>query len=172
MSKRNPLALALVLVGTVIVLLACGESSNAAVATSGGNTSSNPTATHFKIKQVVKLGNVLTLTVNSFTVDPGDQFTTPKAGNKFVKVDISIKNISSTKQDISSIINFTLQDATGQKYDETIVTDATAPDGTVPAGGLLRGQLVYEVPKAQHAFTFTFDLDLSGNSTVIWDLSN
>lgn len=169
MSKRNLLTMMLVLVGTLGVVLACGGTSTA---TNGGNSSSTPPATHYKVGQQAKLGNTFALTVNSFKTNPGDEFTMPKSGDKFVVVDVSIKNTSSQKQDISSALNFTLQDTTGQKYDETIVPNATPPDGSVPAGSLLRGQLAYEVPTSQHKFTFTFDFDLTGDNTLVWDLTN
>lgn len=171
MSKqKSPLAIVAVLGLSIMALLACGESS-AAVATNGGGNSSSASSQHFKAGQQVKFGDFV-VTVNSVKTSTGDELTTPKAGNIILVVDVTIKNTSSKSQDVSSALDFTLQDATGQKYDETIISNGTPPDGSVPAGGLLRGQLAYEVPKAQHKFTFSFQPDITSSDQAIWDLTD
>jgi hypothetical protein len=64
-------------------------------------------------------------------------------------IGITFKNISSQEQDLSSLLQLSLHDATGQTYDETVVTFSSgSPDGKVEAGSLLRGEVDYEVPKA------------------------
>ncbi len=85
-------------------------------------------------------------------------------------VDVTIKNSSSTEQTVSSLISFTLKDGTGQKYTETILSSTTPPDGKIEAGGVLRGQIAYEVPKAQHDYIFGFEPDVFGSGQYLWDL--
>jgi Domain of unknown function (DUF4352) len=85
-------------------------------------------------------------------------------------VDVSIKNVSSKEQNISSLLQFTLKDATGQKYDQTFISGATSPDGKVEAGDVIRGQIPYETPKAQHTYTFAFEADIISSGQTIWDL--
>jgi hypothetical protein len=175
MLRKSPLALVAVLAGAVVVLLACGEVSGTASVVDGGNTSSSASSTstsdqqHFQVGQHVQLGGFI-ITTNSVKTSAGDEFTTPKAGDTLLVIDVSIKNTTAQPQDISSALNFTLQDATGQKYDETVLSGDTPPDGTIPAGGLLRGQLVYEVPAKQTHFTFTFQPDITSTDQAIWDL--
>ncbi len=95
----------------------------------------------------------------------------PKSGDTYLVIDASFKNVSSTEQDLSTLLQLSLKDATGQKYDETITTFAKQPpDGKVAAGDIVRGQVVYEVPSAQKAFTLAFQSDIVSSGQVIWDI--
>ena len=158
---------------TAAVIMACGGGAAASgTTTTGGNTSTSTSSTkHFKAGDQVKVGNNFVVTVNSVKTSQGDDITKPKSGNTFLIVDVTIKNVSNQKQDISSIGNFGLKDATGQTYTEAIVDGETPPDGTIQPGDLLRGQLSYEVPASQKAFTFSFQDDLISGNEAIWDLS-
>jgi hypothetical protein len=159
-----------------LVIMACGGSSaNAGTSvgtsgnstTTGGSSSSNK---HFKVGDQVKVGDTFIVTINSFKTNPGDEFDQPKSGNEFVVVDLTIKNVGSDEQDISTVLQCTLKDSTGQKYDETIISNLTAPDGKLAAGDLVKGQVAYEVPKAQHDFTFAFEADIISSGQTVWDL--
>jgi len=129
-----------------------------------------PTGQHFKVGQVVKVNDTWQVTVNSVKSSQGEQFLTPSAGNIYFIVDVTIKNLSGQEQTISSALNFSLQDATGQKYTETILTGETPPDGKIEANSLLRGQLTYEVPTSQKSFTFNFEPDIVASGQTAWDL--
>lgn len=132
---------------------------------------SKATTNHFVVGQTVKAGDTWGVTVDKVSTSQGAAYDTPKSGNQFVLIDVTLKNVSSTEQHVSSALMFTLSDATGQQYTETFVTNAnTTPDGKVEAGSLLRGTLAYEVPKAQHNFTFAFDADLLSQGQTIWDI--
>lgn len=158
-----------VVVLAAVVFLACGSgNANAGTTTTGGTSSS--AAKHFKVGDQVKVGDTYVVTVNSVKTSKGDDFSTPKSGNTFLIVDVSIKNVSSKEQDLSSLLQFTLKDGTGQKYDETILTGATAPDGKLAAGDVVKGQIPYEVPTAQHSFTLAFEADIISSGQTIWDL--
>lgn len=155
------------------VMLACGGGSAAnGSTTTGGNTSTSTSSNkHFKVGDQVKVGDNFVVTVNSVKTNQGDDITQPKSGNTFVIVDVTIKNVSNQKQDVSSALNFGLKDATGQTYNETVVDGETPPDGTIQPGDLLRGQLSYEVPTSQKSFEFSFQDDLISGNQAIWDLS-
>lgn len=153
------------------VMLACGGGATASgTTTTGGNTGSSSTK-HFKVGDQVKVGDNFVVTVNSVKTSQGDDITQPKSGDTFLIVDVTVKNVSNQSQDISSALNFDIQDATGQKYTETIVDGETPPDGTVQPGDLLRGQLSYEVPASQKSFEFSFQDVIGGGDEAIWDLS-
>lgn len=161
-----------VVVLAAVVFLACGSgSANSGSTTTGGSSStSSNTAKHFKVGDQVKVGDTYIVTVNSVTTSNGDDFSKPKSGNTFLIVDVSIKNVSSKEQNLSSLLQFTLKDSSGQKYDETILTGATAPDGKLAAGDVVKGQLPYEVPTAQHGFTLAFEADIISSGQTFWDL--
>lgn len=132
--------------------------------------SSNSGGTH-------KVGDVVTLdgwqlTVNGVKTSSGDEFNQPKPGNTFLLVDVTAVNQTGQSQSFSSLLSFTLKDSTGQKYDETIDTNApSSPDGNVAAGGKLRGTVAYEVPKTQHTFELDFTPDITSNDVATWSLS-
>lgn len=174
-STRTRLLLSLLVLGMASVLiLACGDSSaNTGTPANSGSSSGNTpsTAKHFKVGDQVKVGSTWNVTVNSVTTSQGDDISQPKSGNTFLVIDVSLKNVSSQEQDLSSLIQFTLQDSTGQKYTETILSSATPPDGKVEAGSPIRGQMAYEVPQSMHQFTLAFEADITSGGQTIWDLS-
>lgn len=156
------------------VILACGGGSDAnAGNTTSGNTGGQTSggAKHFKVGDQVKVGDTYVVTVNSVKTNPGTEFDQPKSGDTYLVVDLTVKNVSSQEQNLSSLLQFTFKDASGQKYDEAITSFATPPDGKIEAGDQVRGQLAYEVPKAQHTFTLAFQADITSNGQTIWDLS-
>ena len=175
-THRVRLLLTLAIVGVVaLVIIACGAASdtasNSGTTTNGGGTSSTTKSQHFKVGQQVKVGDTYVVTVNSVKTDAGDDVFKPKDGNTFLIVDVSVKNVSSKEQDLSSLLQFTFKDSSGQKYDETIVSNATPPDGKIEAGDVSKGQLAYEVPAAQKSFTLAFEADIVSGGQTTWDLS-
>ena len=157
----------------LLTLLACSESTkNTGTATSGTTrATSKPALSHFGVGQTVQVGDTWTVILDSAKTSTGSQYVKPKEGSVYVLVTISMKNVSNKEQNISSALNFSLQDSSGQKYTETIYPDAgSAPDGKVEAGSPLKGTLVYEVPASMHAFTFSFTPDMISSGQTIWDV--
>ena len=124
------------------------------------------------IGKAVQVSGTWLVTVNSAKTTNGDQFDTPKTGNTYLVVDVTLQNTSSTNQVVSSFIMFSLKDSTGQQYTQTFTSFAKAsPDGTLKPNSLLRGQMVYEVPTSVHMFTFSFQSDFIGNDFTEWPLA-
>lgn len=113
-----------------------------------------------------------TVTLNSAATSTGSDFITLKAGNIFLEIDVTLKNTSSSSQTASSLLMFSLIDATtGQKYDQSIGVKTT-PDGAVAAGGLLRGTVTFEVPQSVHTFTLQFQPDITSSTIVQWTVKD
>lgn len=166
--KRFILPLSLCIL--VAALLACGESTNTGTASTSNSTNAKP-AQHFKVGNTVKVGTDWQAVVNSVKTDDGGQYSALKSGNTYLVVDISLTNLSSKEQDVSSALSFTLQDSTGQKYNESIDGNAGATlDGKVAAGSPLRGVIVYEVPSSVKSFVFNFSPDIVSSGQTSWDL--
>jgi Domain of unknown function (DUF4352) len=197
MTGSNPIAafltrrvavpmFALILVGLcmcslLLVAVARNGNTTSATANTGSVTqtatpgkTSTKTTQHFKVGDAVSIGTTFTITINSFgAVTSSNSFEQPASGNVYVLVDMSIKNISTKEQDVSSILSMTFRDATGQKYTEKFLSDySSTPDGKVEPGDQIRGQLVYEVPRTQHNFTFAFEPDFLSTGQTIWDLTD
>jgi F0F1-type ATP synthase membrane subunit c/vacuolar-type H+-ATPase subunit K len=159
------------LMALALAILACGGGdANSGSTTTGGNSTGSSQQQHFKVGDQVKVGDTFVVTVNSVKTSKGDQFIKPKSGNTFLVVDVTIKNASKSEQNISSLLNFEIKDSAGQKYTETILSDVTPPDGKIEAGGLLKGQMPYEVSSSQHDFVFSFQADITSSGQTIWDL--
>ena len=99
----------------------------------------------------------------------------PNAGNTYLEISLSLKNVSTQAQTLVGIIQFTLADASGHVYSET-ATDTNVhqlPYGKVNGGQTFNAQIAYEVPETQHTFKLSFAYGLSsGNSaSVSWNLS-
>src|SRR5579859_2807228 len=101
---------------------------------------SQPQSSTHNVGEVVVVDSTWTVTVNSVKTSIGDQFSTPKSGDVFIIVDVTIKNTSSSNQNVSSFLSFTFKDSTGQAYTEAITDFNKAPDGTIIPGDILRGQ--------------------------------
>lgn len=154
-----------------IALSACGDATNNAAQTVSGSSPTPAPAQHFKVSDTVKVGSVWQININSVKSSPGQDFSTPAAGNTFLLIDVTLKNLSSQEQNVSSLLMFGLKDDTGQTYTETITSFTTSPNGKVEAGGLLRGTIAYEVPATAHKFLFSFQADIVSSGQAIWDLS-
>lgn len=86
-----------------------------------------------------------------------------------------MKNVSAKIQPVSSLVQFTLNDANGQNHQESL-TDSNVhqpADADVPVGKTLNAQIAYEVPASQHSFTLTFDYGLvdGSNASVSWQIN-
>ncbi len=162
----------------LLLLAACGSSAtNTGTAVTPTPTSAastptpTPTPSHFKVGQVVKVGDTWQVTVNSIKTSQGSEFTKPKTGNIFLVVDVTLKNISPSEQQAYSA-QFTLRDATGQEYNETFFdSQYVPPNGKVEAGSPLRGQISYEVPTSQKHFTLAFVASFGAPGQTIWDIT-
>ena len=130
---------------------------------------SAPTQTIFKIGETDSNG-VWSMRLNSVKTSTGDQVDTPDAGMVYVVADVTIGNLLSYSQDVSSSLSFRLQDSTGQAYDQDLTYFRTVPDGPIQSGSKLRGQLVYAVPKTMHDFTLQFQENGDENSGT-WEFT-
>lgn len=172
-SHRTRALLTIVIVALATALIvACGGDANAGTTTSGNTPSqSNTGSQHFKVGNQVKVGDTYVVTVNSVKTNGGTDIDQPKSGDTYLVIDLTVKNVSSQEQDLSTLLQFTLKDATGQKYDETVTSFTTPPDGKIEAGDQSRGQMAFEVPKSQHSFTLAFEADITSSGETVWNLS-
>ncbi len=139
--------------------------------TSGTSAVSN-TPTPFTVGQQVTVG-YWNVSVNSAKTSHGDDVSSPKSGTIYLVIDVTVINISGSNQLMASAYYFRLTDSTGQPYDEQFTDFGGPPEGTIIPNGKLRGQLIYEVPTLEHAFTLQV---LGGNSTdsavAVWSIKD
>lgn len=162
----------LLAIGAVIMACSGSSTGNTGSLTTGGG-SSTTTAKHYKVGDQVSVGGIYTVTINSAQTHAATDIDQPAAGNTYLVVNVTLKNTSSSEQNLSSLLQFNLQDSTGQKYQEAITSfQQQSPDGKIEAGSLVRGDLVYEVPTAQTKFTLSFEADIASSGETIWDITD
>lgn len=173
-----PLCL-LIFVGALIACGASDSNSGSAVSSTSSSSSSSTqsskapaSAAHFKVGQTVKVGDTWQVIVNSVKTSQGDDMDKPQKG-QYLLLDVTVKNISSQEQNISSLVNFKLTDDTGISYTEAITAlgNPNPPDGKVEAGSPLRGTFTYDVPTSVKKFTFAFEPDIISSGQTIWDIN-
>lgn len=119
------------------------------------------------IGKPVQVGDAWVVTVNSVKTSQGTEFITPKSGDTFLVIDVTLKNISGSVQHASGLLQWSLRDDSGQRMPVSLI--GSDPGGTVTAGNQIRGQLSYEVPVDQHHFLLQFVPDFSG-AVAEWDV--
>jgi len=155
---------------TEIATTAAGQPTSPAQPTSPSQPT-QPTSQQNSLGQPVVADDTWTVTVNNVTTSPGNDILTPKSGNTFLEINVTLKNTSSSSQTASSLLMFSLLDSTGQKYDQSLGIESS-PDGAVVANGLLRGTVTYEVPKSVHTFMLQFQPELTSSNVVQWTVTD
>ena len=101
----------------------------------------------YEMKETVKLEDQ-NYTVNSLTTSQGTDFATPKDGNVFVLIDVTIENTS--EEEISyNELNFSIQNSQGQIDSigfSVLNVDHPLGSGKLAAGGKVSGTIVAEEP--------------------------
>ena len=144
-----------------------------AATTPSANNTTPSTGTSGQLNQPIQAGNWV-VTVTHVTATTASALP-PKPGDAYLEITLTLKNTAATTQLVSSLLQFSLTDANGGKYDEAL-TDTNihrTPDGNVNAGQTLNAQIAYEVPQTQHNFVLSFEYNLinGSNATVTWQLS-
>ena len=125
----------------------------------------------FKVGDTVKIDD-FEIKVNSIKTSKGNQFSKPKKGNEFFKVDATVKNTSDKEQNISSVIMFKVVDKDGRALDQVIFADHKGQlDGKVSPGRKITGEYIVEAPKGSKGLELEFDSSLLSNGQVIIKLN-
>jgi hypothetical protein len=104
----------------------------------------------------------------------GDDFNKPDEGKKFVAVDVLLVNQGSNTTSVSSMLQMSLKDATGQKYDVDLMastaTGTSSPQGEISPGERVRGKVGFQVPQDAMGLVFVFDAEIFRTGKVFVEL--
>ncbi|GIV70077.1 DUF4352 domain-containing protein [Caldilinea sp.] len=185
-SKRNfvPfLALAILL----MVSLACGSSASPtlvapSVPPSNSGSQEQPTQAqaptavaqqNYKVGDIVAIGDHVLVVLGWENVQPND-FSKPDAGKKFVAVELLIVNNSQSAMPISTLLQMSMKDNTGQKYDVDFAASTAigggSLDGELAPGEKVRGKVGFQVAENATGLQFVFDASVWGTGKVFVDL--
>lgn len=170
---RRVAALAVATVA-VVALVASADDNEATMVDNDGAEQGQAGAQEGAAPQAFSVGDTVALgdwqvTVNS-VVDP---WVSPNefdnATGRFVEVDVTVVNNSDSPAAVSSLLCFELRDASGRSADTAFVAGGrSSPDGEVDPGGVLSGNLYYDVETDASGLTMRFKCDLlsSGSATI------
>ena len=141
-----------------------GESSKEEI----GTMAEEPQTNIFSIGEQVKLGDYV-LTVNSVkSCIEDNEFMQPKAGNKYVVVDITQENNGSVPR-AYNLWYFVLQDDKGYSH-QTAFASCKEPNfssGTLQPTMKTRGYITFEIPEGNKPAKLIFTPDWWGNKQII-----
>ncbi|KPN83319.1 Uncharacterized protein (Precursor) [Apilactobacillus kunkeei] len=161
------------------------SSSNSDVSTTQGKTSSSDASSDSKstddsvLNKQYKVGETINykgykVTVNDIKYDDGDDINTPKSGNKYVAINVTIQNDTGDKQDYNPYDFKLSADGNGTDLDETTGNDTydnnTIDSGTLDEGSKVTGYLIGQAnPNAK--LKLEYQPDFFDNHTVDIDLN-
>lgn len=129
----------------------------------------------YNVGDVIAMGTT-NITVNEIQYPAGDEFNQPNTGFKFLVVDITIENTAATAISVSTLMQMSVKDSSGQKYDVDLMASTasggSSPDGEISPGEKLRGQVGFQVPENATNLVFVFDADVWGSGKVFVALPN
>ncbi|RDI40047.1 DUF4352 domain-containing protein [Falsibacillus pallidus] len=144
--------IALIVLGIIIAVATSGgdDSSNAPAKVDGstGSAKKEKAQTTFKLGDTIQLGDHK-VTVTKLEKSAGGEFETPKGGNEFVIVHLTIEN--GGKDQISyNPYDFQLKNSQGNIVDPGFITidqDTALESGELAAGGKVQGTISFEAPQ-------------------------
>jgi Domain of unknown function (DUF4352) len=142
----------------IVMLAACGGSSKSA------------SAPHYKVNVPVSVANLWSMTVNSVTTNPGTAAEKPQTGHTYLVVEVTLKNISSEAQPISSLLQFQLSDSANHDFSQTVTSFSQPPSGLITPSDAVHGVLAFEVPTTMQQFTLSFQPSASSTGKTYWDV--
>lgn len=163
----------------IIVILIIASSGSSTPKKVGSNNITDPKITRsqnetYKIGDKIQLGDSI-VTVNSASFSQGSEFAKPSTGNKYINLNITIKNTGSTQQYITTLGQMFLRDADGNSYqisvtDKIIENINKSLDGAVIANSKRTGWVGFEIPNNTKGLQFQYNGSLFGGGIIVVDL--
>jgi len=103
--------------------------------------------TEFAVGEAIQMEDYA-LTVNKVTKAASKGYSTPKTGNEYVFVNVTVQN-TGDKEVSYNPFDFKIQDSNGNQTTDTFVSlDDRLSSGTLASGGKVTGSLSFEAPKS------------------------
>src|SRR5262245_9024735 len=93
-----------------------------------------------------------------------DEFLAPEPGNRFVGVELDVRNTSSASESFSSLLSAEIVDDQGQTWSTSLfaVSGRSSIDGDIRSGESCRGWIGFEVPEASTGLRLFVEGDVFG----------
>ncbi len=110
------------------------------------------------------------VTVHGVRESQGEGSLTPTAGNRWLIVDVSARNMGDDSYSLSSMLQCRLRDSVGNDYPVAIgAPTAVSFNGLIPVDGAIQGEVPFEVPSTAGGLVFVFG-QVFGTSRASWTL--
>lgn len=157
---------------TIIAVLSIALVAGACSSKKSGTTTGDGATGGSKVVQINKEVAIGGLDYTVHSVEDGrkvEGFSAPSAGNKYVVVDLSVKNDTSEEFAFSIILFVKATNAAGDEFTHeiTALLKPEAPDGKIAAGQTERGLVVFEVKDAPDTYTIHFRDPVGGTSQSV-----
>ena len=191
MNKPFQKTVMICMLALLIAALACSNSVEPALITtaeptsdgselsgtnSEGENAPQPTANapqKYNIGDVVEIGSDV-LVILGWEEVPAADFFKPDTGKKFIAVELVIVNKGQSSRSISTLLQTSVKDETGQKFDPDFMAssalDGASVDGELAPGEKVRGKVGFQVPETVTKLEFVFDASLFGTGKIFIDL--
>lgn len=111
----------------------------------------------------------LEITLNDAYTSEGGQFETP-SNDQYLILDLTIENKSDEAENISTLLQMSVQDDEGYTYDVTIFTETKGSlDGEIGPNREVRGEVAFDVDESS-TYEFIFE-DPFASGQAIWSIS-
>ncbi len=151
-----------------IAMLLTTGCSQSQPATTTKNDSTSKSGHHATLNEIVRIGTVWQMQLQSVKTSQGTSDEQPEGGNVYLICAVRIVNSTSQAQDLYTVTTFTLLDATGRLYTPIPLTFVSAPDGTIAAHAAVSGGIAFEVPASQTRFTLVYSASVGQG---YWDVT-
>jgi hypothetical protein len=173
----------------LVVLAGCGDSGSKKVGsapstttttatteaptttTTEAPTTTTTTKTRFAVGEPAQAGMWVVTVHAVHDPQPAGQYDRPDAGNRYVGLDVDVKNAGGKSDRFSTLAQLELRDSENQVFKATFTTvKPESPEGEVEPGGARRGIAVFEIPAAAHGLSLRVEGDFLGGDVVVVDL--
>lgn len=169
-----------VIIVLVLVAIGGGASQEASKVGTVENSTSNETSSTstensvFKVGDIIEKNNVrIAVTSVERNYSTGNEFTEPKDGKEFVKLNIKIENKSNDRVSYNAL-DWEIEDSNGNIESYMNAMFAQADDdigsGDLAAGGVKSGSIVFEVPAGDTGLKAHYKDNIFSSSEIIINL--
>jgi hypothetical protein len=178
MGSGRKLRVAVPAMALAMMLSAC-ERNEAVLVDDDGTRTAAPTgaqggATLFAVGDRVGLGD-WEFVVHDVTdpFDNGSAFGAPKAGHRWLAVDIEIFNVGAEPREVLPAVCFDVQDGLNNTYDQEWFAETSVgrPGGEVAPGASRRGTVVWEVPDDADELRMNVKCELFSSGSATFELT-
>lgn len=116
--------------------------------------------------------DIVTFSVDSFSIGNGEKFVKPDEGNCFINLCISIKNISDKSLNILPPVLFRLIDSQGNEYSQNMLLEgARSLMINIEPQSEVTGNIYYEIPESLDYAELEFKPDMTEDELCVVDIN-